>query len=363
MRERADDRRPDRPLLVTADAALLDDLLRLCGAAGVEAQVAHDELAARQAWDTAAVVVVGADLAPSVVRARVPRRPGVILVGHDLDEDAVWDLAVELGADGVTPLPGSQSWLVARLGDAGEGPAAAGVTVAVIGGRGGAGASTLAAAMSAVAADDGTSTMLLDVDPLGGGIDMLLGQEDAPGLRWPDLTTTAGRVNADSLRAALPRAGSLTFLSCGRDESHRLPVVAVSSVLAAARRSHELVVVDLARHVDDVAELVLSTANTTLLVVPAEVRATAAAGRVAAVTALLAADVRTVVRGPAPGGLSGTLVAEALGLPLAGWLDPEPDLARALEHGRAPAAGGKGPLATLCRSLLDEVLSAGHRAA
>lgn len=363
MRERPDDRRHDRPLLVTADAGLLDDLLRLCGAAGVEAQVAQDELAAKQAWDGAAVVVVGSDLAARLAGVRVPRRPGVVLVGLDLEAAGDWDLAVRLGADGVTHLPGGQSWLVDRLGDAGEGPSADGLAVAVIGGRGGAGASTLAAALSAVAAGGGTSTMLLDVDPLGGGIDMLLGHEDAAGLRWPDLVSTAGRLSADRLRAALPRAGPLTFLSCGRDETMPLPVVAVRSVLAAARRSHRLVVVDLARHIDDVAELVLSTSALTLLVVPAEVRATAAAGRVAAGVGLLAGDLRTVVRGPAPGGLTGPLVADALGLPLAGWLDPEPDLARALEHGRAPAIDGKGPLATFCRSLLDEVLAAQHRAA
>ncbi|MDQ1643376.1 MAG: hypothetical protein QOJ90_2727, partial [Actinomycetota bacterium] len=31
-----------RPMIVTADLELLDELLRLCAAAGAEAQVAHD---------------------------------------------------------------------------------------------------------------------------------------------------------------------------------------------------------------------------------------------------------------------------------------------------------------------------------
>jgi hypothetical protein len=64
-------------------------------------------------------------------------------------------------------------------------------------------------------------------------------------------------------------------------------------------------------------------------------------------------DVRLVVRGPAPAGLTGELVADTLGLPLAGWLRPEPGLARTLERGDPPAASGRGPLATLCRDLLD----------
>ena len=49
------------------------------------------------------------------------------------------------------------------------------------------------------------------------------------------------------------------------------------------------------------------------------------------------------------------LVADSLGLPLAGWLDPDPDVVRDLERGRPPAVGGRSPLAVLCRSLLAEL--------
>lgn len=363
MRDPRPDASPRRPLVVTADAELLDDLLRLCGAAGVEPDVANDEAVARRTWTESPIVVVGSDLARRLVRARVPRRAGVVLVGLDLDDAGVWELAVEVGADTVVFLPDAQAWLIDRLGEAGDGPTSGGVTVAVLGGRGGAGASTLSAALACAAAGSGVSTMLVDVDPIGGGIDMLLGREDATGLRWPDLASAAGRLSAESLRTALPRLGPLSVLSCGRGESLQLPVDAVRAVLTAARRSYDLVVVDLPRHLDEVTELVLSTATSTLIVVPAEVRATAAAGRVAVGVGLLASDVRAVVRGPAPSSLTGPMVADALGLPLAGWMDAEPDLARAQEHGRPPAVDGKGPLASLCRSLLGDLLPAHRQAA
>lgn len=354
---------PTRPLLVTADVDLLDDLLRLCGAAGVEPDVAHDAVAARRSWEGPALVVVGSDLGPDLRAVRLPRRSGVVLVGLDLDDAGVWDLAVELGADTVVFLPDAQAWLVERIGEAADGPSTGGLALAVVGGRGGAGASTLAASLASVAAADGVAAMLLDADPLGGGIDMVLGSEDAAGLRWPDLAATMGRLSAESLRLALPRAGGLTLLSCGRGESLQLTAEAVTAVLAAARRSHDLVVVDLPRHLDAVAETVLSSAAVTLLLVPAEVRATAAAGRVAVGAALLAPDLRVVVRGPAPSGLSAELVADTLGLPLAGWMDAEPDLAKALEHGQPPASDPKGPLATLCRSVLGDLASQRRRAA
>ena len=351
-----------RPLLVTANPTLLDELLRLCAAAGIEPQVAHDEVAARHAWTQAPLVVLGDDLAAGLVRSRVARRDRLVMVGLDPTNSDAWDLAVALGADGVVFLPAAQAWLLDRLADI-DGAGVTGITVAVVGGRGGAGASTLAAALAVVAAHDGVPTMIVDADPLGGGIDMLLGREDEAGLRWPDLASADGRLSAESLRLALPRAGLLTMLSCGRGDSLLLPLEPARAALDAARRSHDLVVVDLPRCVDPVAEYVLSAATLTLLVVPAEVRATAAAGRVAIGVGLLAGDLRVVVRGPSPGGLTGELVADKLGLPLAGWMDAEPDLADALEHGRPPGTDRRGPLATLGRALLADVLPARRRVA
>jgi secretion/DNA translocation related CpaE-like protein len=352
-----------RPLLVTGDPALLDELLGLCAAAAVEPQVAHDEGAARRDWASAPLVLLGADLAARMVGSGVARRDGLVLVGLDPNNTEVWDHAVALGADGVLVLPDAQSWLLGRLADVGDGPAAGGVVVSVIGGRGGAGASTLAAALSIVAAKEGVPTMLIDADPLGGGIDMVLGREDEAGLRWPDLASADGRLSADSLRHALPRAGRLTMLSCGRGETPHLPVEPVRAVLDAARRSHDLVVVDLPRNTGPVTEHVLSAAVLSLLIVPAEVRAAAAAGRVAVAVGLLASDLRVVVRGPAPDKLTGELVADAIGLPLVGWLDPEPDLDRAYERGRPPASDPRSPLVRLSRTVLADVLPARRRAA
>src|SRR5215210_1591059 len=86
---------PHRPLLVTSDEPLLDELLRLCAAAGVEAQVAHD-----------------------ATSAQLPRRRGVVVVPVGLDDAAVWDAAAVMGSEGVLPLPNGQALLVDRLGEA-----------------------------------------------------------------------------------------------------------------------------------------------------------------------------------------------------------------------------------------------------
>jgi secretion/DNA translocation related CpaE-like protein len=353
---------PDRPLLVTSDPDLLDELLRLCAAAGTEAQVAHDVASARLSWSAPPLVVLGSDLAAPASAAGLPRRAGVVLVGSDQD-DALWDLAKDIGADGVVSLPHAQSWLVNRLGETTDDADGAGLVIAVVGGRGGAGATTLATALALTGVDLGLRCLLVDADPLGGGIDLALGGEQCVGPRWPDLTTAGGRVSGVALLEALPKVHGLSVLSGGRGDALTVPAPAMRSVTAAAARISDLVVIDLPRHVDDAAGEALAAATVTLMIVPAEVRAVAAAGRVAVAVALTARDLRVVVRGPAPAGLPAGVVADSLGLPLAGWLPAEPHLDETFECGQPPGRGAKSPIAALCRELLTDVTAVRRRAA
>jgi secretion/DNA translocation related CpaE-like protein len=197
--------------------------------------------------------------------------------------------------------------------------------------------------------------MLVDADPYGGGADLIFGGEHAAGLRWPDIATASGRIGGGELREALPSMGELAVLSWDRGDPLDLPAAAMSSVLAAAERVCDLVVVDIPRRFDDATHVVLAAADIVLLIVPAEIRAAAAAARIAASVTRLADDVRLVVRGPAPGGLGALDLANTLGLPLAGHLKAEPDLDSALERGEVPAGRGRGPLAEFCRRLLDGI--------
>jgi secretion/DNA translocation related CpaE-like protein len=363
-----DRRRPLRPLAVTADPELLEELLRLAPTAGVELEVAADLGAAAVSWSSAPCVIVGDDAARAAAgrrgRVALPRRQDVAVVGSDLDDAGVWQRAVLVGAEHVVFLPDAEVWLVERLGEAADRPAGPQAPVlAVVGGRGGAGATTLACALALTAARRGRRALLVDADPLGGGIDLVFGGESAQGVRWPGLSGTTGRLAASALAEALPRLSDLAVLSWDRGDSSAAPAEAVQAVLGAGRRGHELVVVDLPRTVDDAVRAVLAEAGTTLLVVPAEVRAAAAASRVAGTVGLLAGDLRVVVRGPSPGGLAADAVARVLGLPLAGDLAAEDDLDADLERGRPPARRGRGPLARLCAGLLDELLPPVERAA
>ncbi|MFD7630148.1 septum site-determining protein Ssd, partial [Streptomyces sp. NPDC059851] len=254
-----------RPLIVTEDPLLLDDLLRLCAAAGAEPHVHHalpgpsgggdgggsgpegpsgrtGGPAGSVGWESAPLVLVGDDAARRVRGA--PRRPGVLLVGRDLDDPLVWQRAVEIGAEEVLRLPDAETLLVDRIADVVEGAGKSALAVGVIGGSGGAGASTLACALAVRAARAGERTILIDGDPLGGGMDVLLGGEGAAGLRWPDLAGSRGRVGAGALEESLPELHALRVLSWDRGDRVVVPPAAMRSVVAAARRRGGVVVVD-----------------------------------------------------------------------------------------------------------------------
>jgi pilus assembly protein CpaF len=345
---------PHRPLLVCADERLLDDLLGLSAAAGVEPAVTADAAGARQSWSTAPLVVVGDDMAVDLATARLTVRRGVVVASRGADDPQVWRRAVGVGAEHVVFLPDGEQWLVGRLADAGSLQTGPGRLLAVVGGRGGAGASVLVAALGFAGMRRGLSCVLVDGDPLGGGLDLVLGGEDTPGLRWPDLASARGRVAPAQLASSLPCMDSLTVLSWDRGRPISIPADAMEAVLRAAVAGAGLVVVDLPRRLDEAADVALTMADLTLVVVPAEVRAVAAAGRVVESCAPRTADLRVVVRGPGPSELPPALVASSLGVPLAASCRGEPGLAgagprRATRSPSRPAGQVRRPVGSRAR--------------
>ncbi|MFE4655458.1 septum site-determining protein Ssd [Streptomyces hydrogenans] len=348
------------PLIVTEDLALLDDLLRLCAAAGVEPEVHHRVPERRSSWSDPPLVLVGEDVAARC-RGSV-RRPGVVLVGRAQDDPEVWRLAVELGADSVLRLPGAEPLLVERIADAAEGVGRTALTVGVIGGRGGAGASTLACGLALAAARTGRRTLLVDGDPLGGGLDVLLGAERERGRRWGDFTASKGRLAGGALEESLPAARGVRVLSWGREPTGAVPPDAVRSVLAAARRRGGVVVVDLPRAVDEAGAEALAQLDLGLLVVPGELRAVAAAHRITGTLSMVVRDLRAVVRGPYAAGLDERWVADALRLPLAGELPYDPGILADQDTGSPPGADPRGPLGRFCAAFWERALPTGGAA-
>jgi secretion/DNA translocation related CpaE-like protein len=319
-------------LAVVADPALRDEVDRVAAAVGV--RIVHAGVTSpigRKTWSAAAAVVLDEDAADGCARAGLPRRAHVIVVTGSEPASATWAAAIEVGARHVLRLPGQERDLVRELADAGESARDGGTlgeVVAVIGGRGGAGASLFAAALAYVAPD----SLLVDLDPWGGGIDLLVGGETSPGVRWPDLALQGGRLNWSAVREALPRHRGICMLS-GTRRGYELDAVAVDAVIDAGRRGGATVVCDLPRRLTDAVETALDTADLVVVVSPCDVRACAATAAIAAVLTGVNPNVGLVVRGPSPGGLRAEEVAAIAGVPLLASMRPYPRLAEQLEHG------------------------------
>ena len=331
-------------LLVTSSTSLHDAVVALCAAAGVEAQVCADPGLALASWSGADLVLVGADVASPVAAIAPPRRPGVHVVGLLL-ADTVFRAAVELGAESVLDLPSGADALVDVLTDVGE-RSSPGRTVGVVGGAGGAGATTLACALAQWHALR-APTLLVDADPLGPGLDRLLGMEEVAGVRWEGLVDTAGRLGARALRESVPRRdhlGVLTWTGLRRC----LDMPTARRILPAAVSGHDLVVVDLARQgAAALAELV-DRCDDLLVLTPATVPGLAATARLVAELGR-SSRAGLVVRS---GALSDADAERVTGLPVVAAVGDQRGLAASVDRGLG--LPGRGPLARAARDLLAE---------
>ncbi|HEY6934637.1 MAG TPA: septum site-determining protein Ssd [Marmoricola sp.] len=347
---------PPTPVLVSLDDVLVADVLRLAAAAGVAVDVARTPTAALRRWSSAPLVLVAPDLAADLAAAAPARRPGVHVVGREPLPDALFRDALAVGAESVAALPASETWLVELLTDVGDGAASPAVTVGVLAGSGGAGATVFACALAEAAASRGPA-LLVDGDPWGPGVDRVLGLEERDGVRWDAMLQATGRLSARSLRESLPRKGDLSVLTWPVEGSASLQPFAVREVLSAGIRGFGVVVVDLPRRADGVVEELVSRCDHVVLVCGLTVPAVAAASRVARTLLAGAASCHLVTRGSA--GVRPAEVAQALGLPLLVEMADQRGLDEAVGLGAGPVRSGRGRLGRAARTALGQLVPPG----
>ncbi|WP_418004531.1 septum site-determining protein Ssd [Mycobacterium sp. PDNC021] len=340
-------------LALISDAGLRAEIERIAAAAGIRVVYAA-EPSGRKTWVGAAAVLLDVEAAQRCRELGMPRRPAVLLIAADTPGPREFEAAMLIGAQAVITLPGQESGLVGVLSDAaaGESDGRRGAVVAVIGGRGGGGASVFAIALAQAAAEPDRECLLVDVDVWGGGIDLALGAECDIGLRWPDLVAAGGRLSFPALRDALPRRRGVVVLSAGRTGVELRPT-ALAAVVEAGSRAGATVICDVPRQSSAAAETVLAAADLVVVVAPAELRSCAATRVVADWVTAVNPNVGLVVRGPAPGGLRAAEMATILGLPLLAAMRAESNLDGALERGGlGRSQRRRSPLAVAARRVL-----------
>lgn len=322
-------------LVVAAPGDTQDAILAAVAAQGLAAEVLSELDAVPANWRRASTVLVADSCAEQLVGLAPTHRSGVFLVGPDPVELALWSAPL---AAQVIPLPEGRLWLGSALAE-GVGQARAPVC-AVVGGSGGVGASTLAAAVARVAADQlasrGGGVALVDVDPLGGGIDLLLGAEHTGGWRWPRLNTADGQLG--DLRPHLPVIDGVSVVAMARGPAADLAREPLAAVVAALRVWHDLVVLDAGRSLAPAAREALRLASRQLVVVGPGVRGAAAARQTVLTYGLERAEL--LVRGGV-GGLPLNVVADAVGAPVLARLPQDPRLVTAADRGEPPLRGAR----------------------
>lgn len=327
------------PLFVTRDQTLLDELLRLGAAAGITPEVAPDGITALRSWNDAPLVLIGADVAVEVAELQPVRRPRVHVIAQGRVPDELFRIALDVGAEDVTQLPRSETWLVEALTDLGDSRRARGLVLGVVGGSGGAGATTFASALGQMAALAG-DTVVVDCDPYGPGVDRVLGLESHDGFRWDALCQTTGRLSARSLREALPRRGRLGVLSWYAGSTGTLQPFAAREALSAARRGHDTVVLDLPRTPDAAVDELAARCDRLLVMVVPSVAGVSAAARVCQRFAGLA-GLRLVVRGS---GIAPTEIAAATRVPVLSTMLDQRGLEESIDLGLGPVRSPRGRL-------------------
>lgn len=347
-------------VLVMVSPELADDAARVAAAAGYQISRAVPQRCRRE-WAESTAVLVDASTVEATLACGLPRRSGLVVVGLAGDGPQMWRTALALGAGDGFVLPDDEHAVVQALSRIARPTGPSGVAIALMSAHGGAGASTLAAAVGLVACERGLGGLILDLDDLGGGQDLLLGVEDHPGLRWQELTLESGQVVAASLHTALPHArGGLAILAGRRGNAGPVRPESALAAIDAARGSGDVVVVDLPRRTGDLVDAVVEAADLLVMVSGATVRSCAAGREVAARLRARTGRFEVVVRGPAPGGLRPGQVADVIGLPLLTATRPDVRLAGQLESGGLTLAR-RSPLRRSATAVLERGIA--HRKA
>jgi hypothetical protein len=201
--------------------------------------------------------------------------------------------------------------------------------IGVVGGSGGVGASRFAAVLAAVAAARVGRSLLIDLDPGRGGLDVLVGVEALAGPRWAQLRLAGGRLDGELLLSGLPQWGQVAVLAC--DRFGLPPPEGVAQVIAAARTVGP-VVVDLPRCASPARAVAVSAGDALVLVSAGDLSAVTGARSV--LVGLAAPRSVLVIRCRRR---AARAAAELIGLPLAARL---PALGRrdtaALDPGSLP---------------------------
>lgn len=297
----------------------------------------------------ASVVVAG----PAQMRAFASDRPagGVAVVGLAVDGDLpdVARVALRCRAEDILCWPRDRGAFRATIREAASrarlaAGGTAGKIIAVVGARGGAGASTIAALLGRALPE----SAVVDLDGVGGGQSAFIAAEIEP-----TLGTVLGVVEdldpGGLVSALIPHASGRAL--CGRPRRELPEREAVERLTKLLRAAVPYAVVDAGRAADTGSSSALREADVALAVCAPDVQSMRGARALAGITP----DLRFVLNMATRMRLSARDVHRVLGAPPSAVLPLDPAVRKAGETGRLPARGpGRRGADRLAASLVEE---------
>ena len=307
-------------LLITTDEILAAQFHKMCAVTQSELVVAH-QVTPHDIADAYRVFVdQNSELEPF-------SHDQVVILAPETSSARTWSLALQLNAQHVEVLPSETNWLLEHLVPPTKLRAHIVAITPVVGG---AGASTVACALAGQYATQGLKVCLVDADPRAGGLDVIMGCEQASGMRWVDLVDLEGSVDGAEIYQSLIITRGVHLVAPKRGQFD-VEASGITSVIETVATACDVVIIDTPRLSDDMTAQLHSVSDDLLLVMPTTVQASSL---VTAHRESLSRNRCGLVARQIPGsGLTPVAVAQALDIPLRASLPTDARIVEQVEQG------------------------------
>lgn len=253
------------------------------------------------------------------------KTPFVFVTDHAPNAEN-YKTAIREGANDLLELPKESAGLLQKLSDLENYKQTRAKTIGIISGSGGAGASTIAS-LAAWGLRRKFQTVLVDLIPDGGGLDVIFAQESNPASRWGEFENSQGEIPVKTFQSELINIESLSLMSYGRDNLANNPQVN-RKVLNSLLQAFELAIVDV-----NLSNLNKINFHEVILICTNTVRSVAASmGRLEEIIKR-GFNPKLIVRELPGGDVAAEKISQSLNIALAGEFPHDPQLQKDLDRG------------------------------
>ncbi|MEY4900108.1 MAG: hypothetical protein RI895_530 [Actinomycetota bacterium] len=256
--------------------------------------------------------------------------PEIVLVVIGATGPETWRFAAKLSANHIAVIPDSRDWLVAHL----SAPVTKkGLCVAIIPGAGGAGASLLSVGLAFHARQLFSDVVLADLDESSAGLDIVLGIETQPGMRWQDFYALTGSISGSDILRGLPARDGVALLTYN-DSKLASEKFAPEAIIEQLRGVSGLVIIDFPRFTNQIAAVeILQQCDVAFVVAPSTVRGSATTKIAISKISKHVSNTELVIRNLPGTNLDALRIAQSLDVPLAGVVNSDPRIVEQIEQG------------------------------